>query len=163
MSCIILVVDCSSTVDSVRPCTVYIGPSPPCQTQAKDTAVHYLKHTQEATSAFSNCQHNKHLNVYIFQCCAYRNCLPVAQEFYLVCPNHCYFFCFLCLPSLFHPFLFFFVVFIDTYANSASFSANQEQLMTMKHVFPKPQFLCCCHYLRRQWTHYIIIKGNHFE
>ena len=29
-SCIILVVDLSSIVDSVRPCTVHIGPSPPC-------------------------------------------------------------------------------------------------------------------------------------
>ena len=70
----------SSTVYSVRLCTVHIGPSRPCQTQTKETAVHYLKHTQEATSAFSNCQH-KYLNVYIFQCCAYSNYLPVAQEF----------------------------------------------------------------------------------
>ena len=44
----------SSTVYSVRLCTVHIGPSAPCQTQAKGTAVHCLKHTQEATSAFIN-------------------------------------------------------------------------------------------------------------
>ena len=141
--------DRSSTVYSVRLCTVHIGPSPACQTQTKATAVHCLKHTLEATSAFSNWQHNKYLNVYIFQCYAYRKCLPVAPEFYVVCPYHCFFFffCFLHLPHLFHPFLFFFVVLIDTSANSASFSANQEQLMTIHNVFAKCQFLWCFHYL----------------
>jgi len=142
LSWLILVVAHSSTVDSVWLCTLHIGPSPPCQTQAKGTAVHYLKHTQEARSAFSNCQHNKYLNVHIFKFYAYRNCLPVAPEFYLVCPNHCFFFfCFLHLPCLFYSFLFFFVVLIDTSAKSASFSANQEQLTTIKHVFAKPQLL----------------------
>ena len=68
-----------------------------------------------------------------------------------------------CLPRLFHPFLLFFVVLIDTSANSASLSANQEQLVTIEHVFPKPQFLWCFHYLRKQWTHCINIKGNRFE
>jgi len=41
-----LVVDVSSTVDSVRLCIVHTDPSPPCQTQAKGTTVHYLKHTR---------------------------------------------------------------------------------------------------------------------
>ena len=35
--------------------------------------------------------------------------------------------------------------------------------MTIKHVFAKPQFLWGFHYLRRKWTHCIIIKGNRFE
>jgi hypothetical protein len=49
--------------------------------------------------------------------------LPDAPEFYLFCPDHCFFFfCFLPLPSLFHSLLFFFVVLIDTSANSASVS-----------------------------------------
>ena len=62
-------------------------------------------------------------NIYIFQFNSYRNCLPDAPAFYLVCPDHCFFFfCFLPLPRLFHPLLFFFVVLIDTSSTSASFS-----------------------------------------
>jgi isoprenylcysteine carboxyl methyltransferase (ICMT) family protein YpbQ len=64
---------------------------------------------------------------------------------------------------LFHPFLLFFAVVVNKSATSASFSANQKQLVTIHNVFPKPQFLWCFHYLRRQWTHGIIIKGNRFD
>jgi len=40
-----------------------------------------------------------------------------------VCPDHCcFFFCFLPLPRLFHPLLFFVVVLIDTSSTSASVS-----------------------------------------
>jgi hypothetical protein len=80
-----------------------------------------------------------------------------------VCPDHRFFFCCLSLPHLFHPFLFFFVVLMDTSANSASLSANQEQLVTIHHVFQKPQPLWFFHYLQKQWTHCINIKGNCFE
>jgi len=54
----IILVDLSSIIDSLRVCTVHIG-SP----QDKGSAEHYSKHTQGATSAFSNCRHNKHLNL----------------------------------------------------------------------------------------------------
>ena len=40
----------SSIIDSLRLCTVHIGPP-----QDKGSAVHYSKHTEAATSAFSNC------------------------------------------------------------------------------------------------------------
>ena len=63
-------------------------------------------------------------NVYIFQIISYRNCLPDAPDFYLVCPDHCFlfFFCLLHLSHFFHPFLFFFVILIDTSTTSASVS-----------------------------------------
>jgi len=38
----------------------------------------------------SNFQHNKYLNVYSFLSYGYRNCLPGALEFYLVCSYHCF-------------------------------------------------------------------------
>jgi len=68
-------------------------------------------------------------NVYIFQFNSYRNYLPDAPEFYLFYRDHWFLFCFLPLPRLFHPFLFFFVVLIDTSANSASVSVcNSETI-----------------------------------
>ena len=69
-------------------------------------------------------------NVYIFQLNSYRNCLPDAPEFYLVCPDHCLlFFCFLPLPHFLHPLLFFFVVLLDTSATSACVSlCNSETI-----------------------------------
>ena len=137
-------VDLSSIVYSVRLCTVHIGPSPPCQIQAKGIALHCLKHTQGATSAFINWQHNKCLNVYIFYCYGYRNLLPAAPEFYLVYPYHSSSSSSLCL---FHPFLFFFAVLIDTSTTSSSVSVcNSETIgdyppqMPPINPTPRPYF-----------------------
>ena len=141
LSWLILVVDRSSTVDSVRLCTLHIGPSPPWQTQAKGTAVHYLKRIQ-ATSAFSNCQH-KYINVYIFQCYADSNCLPVAPEFCLVCPNHCFFFCFLTFASSIHHYFSLLFRLIPPQLHLLSLSAIQKQLVNVQHVIPNPQFWWC--------------------
>ena len=139
LSCLILVVDHSSIVYSVRLCTVHIGPSHPCQTQAKGTAVHCLKHTQEATSAFINSQHNKCLNVYIFYCYGYINWLPVAPEFYLVYPYHCFSFSYLCAYIIHSCFSLLFWL-IPLQLHLLSLSAIQKQLVTIQHEIPKPQF-----------------------
>ena len=68
-------------------------------------------------------------NIHIFQFNSYRNYLSDAPEFYLVCPDHWFFFCFLPLPHLFYPLLFFFVVLIVTSATSTAVSVcNSETI-----------------------------------
>jgi hypothetical protein len=76
--------------------------------------------------------------VYIFQCNAYKNCLPDASEFYLVFPDYCIcFFCFLPLPLSYSYFsLLFWLIPQLLYA-------IQKQMVTIQRMIPKPQFCWC--------------------
>jgi len=81
----------------------------------------------------SNFQHNKYINVYSFLSYGYRNRLPGAPEFYLVCSYHCFlpfFFLFFSSSSSFHSSSFFFGVLLATSTTSASvYVCNSETVV----------------------------------